>query len=141
MCGLPNASLHMRLSSHPASVTTAQLSIKHTDDRADPSSAILKDRVIRLLGRCTEWRERNDRQAVELAQAATEPADVIVYWILKRLEGPSGLPVTVPCKRVELDTSALQASCSRVRFAVVAAALQAVHSRNFAPHSKVRSSS
>lgn len=104
---------------------------------ADPSSVDLKRQVVRLLNRCTEWRDRNDARAVDLARDAARPAEVIVYWILKHLEEPASEPVVVPCKRVELDVSVLQAASTSVRFAVVAAALQAVHSRNFAPHAKV----
>lgn len=105
---------------------------------ADSSSADLRDQVIRLLARCSQWRSQNDQRAIALAKAASNPSDVIVYWILKHLEEPCQDAVAVPCKRVQLNVDSLKTAPNRIRFAVVAAALQAVHSRNFAPHAKVR---
>lgn len=73
-----------------------------------------------------------------MAKAAAQPSDVLAYWILKHLEEPVLKPVAVPCTHVELDINSLTAAASEPRFAVVAAALQAVHSRNHAPHAKVQ---
>eukprot|EP00892_Ulva_mutabilis_P011071 jgi/Ulvmu1/8336/UM042_0042.1 len=103
---------------------------------AGASSGALRAQVSRLLHLCTLWRDRNELRAVDLAKAAADPADVLAYWILKRLEDPDTQPVALPCTRVELDVGVLMAAASEASFAVVAAALQAVHGSNHAPHAK-----
>ena len=62
---------------------------------------------------------------------------MIVYWILKRLEDPEAKPVTVPCPQLALDVAMLKAATADSSFAIVSAALQAVHSHNHAAHAKV----
>jgi hypothetical protein len=80
---------------------------------------------------------RTDQQAVELARAAAQPADVIMYWVLERLEDQAATPVTVPCPQLALDVAMLKAAAADSSFAVVSAAVKAVHSHNHAALAKV----
>jgi tRNA(Ile)-lysidine synthase TilS/MesJ len=96
-----------------------------------------REQVARLLDLCCQWRETVECQAVELALSAASPADTLVYWIRKCLDH-NAQPVEFPCPVVQLDISHLQQASTHARFAVVSAALQAVHDKNHAPNSRVR---
>lgn len=96
-----------------------------------------REQVERLLGSCSQWRDKVEAEAVQLAHSAAVPASPVLYWILKYLE--DGAPAAeFPCTRVELHIATLELATSHAQVALVSAALQTVHSRNNAPNSPVR---
>jgi hypothetical protein len=81
-------------------------------------------------------RSAAEAEAGRAAHQCCEPPAPLVYWLLKRLpvEAP---PVTLPCASVTIETQKLGLFSRDVAGMVIAAALQAVHMRHWAPPSKV----
>jgi hypothetical protein len=92
--------------------------------------------VLQQLAEYRDHRNVAEAAAVQAAEQCCEPHAPLIYWLLKRL--PIGAPpVTLPPGFVALDTQKLHLFSGEVAGMVVAAALQAVHLRHWAPPSKV----
>jgi hypothetical protein len=86
---------------------------------------------------CGEHRAQAECSAQALACSAAQPAEPVVYWMLKSL--PEGCDaVQLPCTVLRLDAEQLAHAPDEAAQMVATAALQCVHARQAPPRSHVR---